>query len=62
LFLELKISDEEENKGDTDGARPLGTWILEELGDLRGGKDSLESEDVKQTLEQVEFVLQEVSF
>ncbi len=25
LFLELKISDEEENKGDTDGARPLGT-------------------------------------
>jgi hypothetical protein len=42
-----KISNEEENKGDTYGARPLGTRLLEELGDLRGGKDSLEKEDAK---------------
>jgi len=42
-----KISNEEENKGDTYGARPLGTGLLEELGGLRGGKDSLEKEDAK---------------
>jgi len=35
----------------------LGTQVLKEPGDLRGGKDSLEREDVKQILEQVKFVL-----
>jgi len=42
LSLEPYTSNEEENKGDTDGARPSGTKIAEQLGDLKGGKDSPE--------------------
>ncbi len=56
LFLELETLDDEENRGDIDGAGRSSTRVLEELGDLRGGKDSLEREDVEQTLEQVQFV------
>jgi hypothetical protein len=52
LSLELETSNEED-KGDIDGVRPLGTKILEELGNLRGGKDNPKREDVKQTLKQV---------
>jgi len=51
LFLELETLDDEEDKGDIDGARPSSIRVLEELGDLRGGKDNLEREDVEQTLE-----------
>jgi len=40
LSLELETLNEEEDKGDIDGARPLGTRVIKELGILRGGKDS----------------------
>ncbi len=61
LFLELEISDEEENRKDTNGAGPSGTKVVKQLGDLRGGKDNLENKATKQTLEQVKFILQEVN-
>jgi hypothetical protein len=57
LFPEPNTSNEEKNKGDTYGAGPLGIRFLEELGDFKGRKDSLEREDAKQTLKQVESVL-----
>jgi hypothetical protein len=45
IFPKLKTSYEEENKGNIDGVGPLGTRTSkEELGDLRGGKDSLKRE------------------
>ncbi len=62
LSLEPKTSNEEEDKRDTNGARPSGTKIVEQSRDLKGGKDSLEREVVEQILQQVEFVLHEVSF
>ncbi len=62
LSLELEILDEEEDIGDAYGAGPLGTIIAEELGNLRGGKDSPEREVIEQTLKQEEYVLQEVSY
>ncbi len=40
LSLEPETLDEEEDKGDTYGARPSCTRVAKELGDLRGGKDS----------------------
>jgi hypothetical protein len=49
LSLELETLDDEEDKGDIYGARPSGIRVLEEPRDLRGGKDNLEREDVKQT-------------
>jgi hypothetical protein len=62
MSLDLKTSDEEENRRDTNGARPSGTRIAKEPKDLRGGKDSHEKEAAKKILEQVEFVLQEISY
>jgi hypothetical protein len=41
LFPKLETWDEEEDKGNIDGARPLGIkTIEEEPWDFRGGKDS----------------------
>ncbi len=41
LSQEPKTLDEEENRGNTDGAKPSSTKIAkEELGDLKGGKDN----------------------
>jgi hypothetical protein len=51
LSLELDALDEEEDKGDTYGVGPTGIRVVEELGDLRGGKDSLEKEAIEQILE-----------
>jgi hypothetical protein len=61
MFPKLKTLDEEENRGDTDGARPIGTKVVDQLGNLRGGKDNLKREVVEHTLEQVKFVFQEVN-
>ncbi len=38
LSLKLETSNEEEDRRDTDGAWPLGTRIIEEPRDLKGGK------------------------
>ncbi len=69
LSLELKTSNEEEDKGNNDGVGPLKIrTIEEELGDLRGGRDSPKREVgdktyvSEQTLEPIEFVVQDVSF
>jgi hypothetical protein len=40
-----------------DTSKPLDIRVPKELGDSRGGKDSLKREDVGQTLKQVEYVL-----
>ncbi len=45
-----KTLDEEENKRDIGGAWPLGTKVVKEPRDLRGGKDSPEKEAIEQTL------------
>jgi hypothetical protein len=37
LFLELETSDEEEDKGDTNGARPLGIRVTNKPKDFKGG-------------------------
>jgi len=50
LFLELKILDEEEDREDTDGVGTSNTKVVEELGDLKGRKDSPKREAIKQTL------------
>ncbi len=34
MSLELETLDEEKYRRDTDGARPLGTRVVEELGNL----------------------------
>jgi hypothetical protein len=47
LFLELETLVEEEDKRDTDGARPLGTKIVKQLGEFIRGKDSPKREVVK---------------
>jgi hypothetical protein len=47
LFPKPKISDEEEDRRDMDGVRPLGTRIIEEPRNFRGGKDSHEREAIK---------------
>jgi hypothetical protein len=57
LFPEPKTSNEEEDKGDTNGTGPSGTRVVKELGNLRGGKDSLEREVAEQTLEQEGFIM-----
>ncbi len=45
LTLEPESSNEEEERGHTDGARPSRTRIEEEEpADLKGGKDSLQRE------------------
>jgi len=62
LFPKLEISDEEENRGDTNGVGPLGTKMVEQLVDLKGRKDSPKKEVVEQTLEQIKSILQEVSY
>jgi hypothetical protein len=62
LFPELKTLDEEEDKEDTYGVGTLDTRVVEELGHLRGGKDSPKRKAIKQTLEQVESILQKISF
>jgi hypothetical protein len=41
LSLEPKTSNQEEDKGNNDGVRPLRIRMIEEeLGDLRGGRDN----------------------
>ncbi len=47
LFLKLKTSSEEEDKGDIYGVGPLGTRIAKEPGGLKGRTGSLEKEAVK---------------
>jgi len=47
LFPELKVSDEEEDKGDIDGVGTTDTRVVEELGDLKRRKDSLKREAIK---------------
>ncbi len=47
LSPEPKTLNEEEDKGDTYGIGPLGTRIVEESWNLKGGKDSLEREVAK---------------
>ncbi len=56
-----KISNEKEDKGDIDGAGPSNTRVPKKPWDLKGGKDSLEREDVEQTLEQIKSILQEIN-
>jgi hypothetical protein len=69
LSLEPKTWDEEEDKRYNDGVGPLRIrTIEEELGDLRGGRDSPKREVgdktyvSEQTLEPLEYVVQDVSF
>lgn len=50
MFLELETLNEKEDRGDIDGAKPLGIGILKEPGDLRGRKESPKREYVEQTL------------
>ncbi len=61
LSPKLEILNVEEDKRDTNGARPLKTKVVEWSRDLKGRKDSPEREVVEQTLEQVEFVLQDLN-
>ncbi len=49
-------------KRDTYGAKPSGTRVVEEPRDSRGGKDSPKREAIEQTFEQIESILQEVSY
>jgi len=51
LSLKPETLDEEEDRGDTYGAWPLGTKVAKETWNLRGGKDSPEKEAIEQTLE-----------
>ncbi len=50
LFPKLETLNEEEDKGDTNGARPLGTKVVEWPRDLKGGKDNPEREATEYTL------------
>jgi hypothetical protein len=68
LFPELEILDEEEDRGDIGVAGPSTIRTPEEeLGDLRRGKESPNSEVVgktyasEQILEPIEFVVQDVN-
>ncbi len=47
LFPKPETSNEEEETGDTNGARPSSTRVVEELRNLIGGKDSPEREAAK---------------
>jgi hypothetical protein len=62
LFLEPETSNDEEDERDIDGARPSCTRVAKKPRDLIKTKDSLEKEVTKHTLEQIKFVLKEVSF
>jgi hypothetical protein len=69
LIPKLEILNEEEERGNMNGAGPLGTKIKEEEQiDLEGGKYSPQKEvggmtyALKQTLEPIESILQEVSY
>ncbi len=53
LSPKLETSNEGKNIGDTNGVGPLGIGVQEELGDLRGGKDSPKRENVEQILERI---------
>jgi hypothetical protein len=44
LSLKPKTLDDEEDRGDTYGASSSRIRVVEELGDLIGGKDSLDRE------------------
>jgi hypothetical protein len=68
VFSKTKNFIWEEDKGNTNGARPSNTRIEEEEPrDFRGGKDSLQREAsgmtyaLKQTLEPIEFILHKVN-
>ncbi len=50
LFPKPETSNEEEKKGDTNGARPSSTRVVEELRNFIGGKDSPKREAVEQIL------------
>jgi hypothetical protein len=47
LFPKLETSYEEEDKRDTNGARPFGTGLQKEPRDFKGRKDSPKREDVE---------------
>jgi hypothetical protein len=47
LSPKLETSYEEEDKGDIDGARPSNIKVVEQVGDLRGGKDNPKKEATK---------------
>ncbi len=47
LFPKLETLNEEKDKGDTNGARPSSTKVVEWPRDLKGGKDSPEREAAK---------------
>ncbi len=53
LFLEPETSNEEKDRGDTNGARPSCIKVLEERGNIRGWKDSPKREAVEHILKQV---------
>ncbi len=62
LFRELETSNEEEDKGNTNGARPSGTKTTkQEPRDLRRGKDSLKREVASKTCTS-EHILKQVKF
>ncbi len=46
-----ETSNEEKDRRDIDGVGALGIRVVEEPGDLKGGKDSLEREAIEQILE-----------
>jgi len=46
----LETLDEEKDRRDIDGARPSCTKVVEELGNLWGGMESLEREVAEKTL------------
>jgi hypothetical protein len=52
LSLELEISDEEEDKGNTYGSGPLGIKVIKKLGNPRGGKYSHGREVVEHIIKQ----------
>jgi hypothetical protein len=69
LFPKVETSYEDEDRGNTNGAGPLGTRILEEEPrDLKGGKDSFRREvggetyALERILEPIKSIVQEVSY
>ncbi len=47
LSLELESSDEKKNRGDIDGARPLGIRVEKKARNFRGGKNNPKKEAVE---------------
>jgi hypothetical protein len=57
-----KTSNEEEERGNKNGAGPSNRRVVKELRNLRGGKDSPKKEADEQTLEQENFVLHKINY